>query len=70
MSYNTKQPSEVASALRTIRAVRLCLEDLREHGQMGVTLWAVAAIMEDHTGLDLGADALLTDMAAPGAAAA
>tara|TARA_Y100001949_G_C15695713_1_gene204435 strand:+ start:405 stop:518 length:114 start_codon:yes stop_codon:yes gene_type:complete len=37
---------------------------------MGVTLWAVASIMEDHTGLNLGADDLLTDMAAPGAAAA
>lgn len=69
MTYNTQQPSEVASALQTIQAVRLCLEDLQVHGQMDVALWAVASIMEAHTGERLGADGLLQRTAFGGVAA-
>ena len=69
MSYNTQQPSEVASALRALRAIRLSIEDLQEHGQMDVALWAVASILETHYGVELGADALMQHTARVGAAA-
>ena len=69
MSYNTQQPSEVASALRALRAIRLSVEDLQEHGQADVALWAVASILETHYGVELGADTVLQRAARVGAAA-
>ena len=65
----TDEMEKALGAQRTLQAVRLCIEDLQEHGQTDVALWAVASILETHYGVDLHSADMLQSAACVGAAA-